>query len=102
MQRRLKIPVDDWVYWGVVAQATANDCSEAEILHELVGEALRARAIASEPLAKPATLLDETIAQVAGLEGVSFSDMRMKLLSLGWWTYLEDLEEHAKPEEAAA
>lgn len=102
MQRHLKIPVDDWIYWGVVSRASDEHRSQGEILHELIGEALRARAIASAPLAKPATLLDETIAQAAGLVGISFEDMKMKLLSLGWWTFVDDLEEEARQEAEAA
>lgn len=102
MQRHLKIPVDDWVYWGVVARASDENKTQGEVLHELIGEALRARSLAAEPLAKPATLLDETIAQAAGLEGITFDDMRMKLLSLGWWTHVDTLEEEARTIEESA
>lgn len=95
MQRHLRVAVTDWVYWGVCAIASDQGRTQGDVLHDLVEEALRARSLSAGPPAKPATELDETIASAAGLEGIHFDDMKMKLISLGWWTYVEDLAEHA-------
>jgi hypothetical protein len=99
MARHMRLAVDDFIYWGVVAIASAESRTHGEVLTDLIAEALRWRALAAERVPRPATEFEDAIAQAAGLEGIAVDDMRMRLLSLGWWTHLDDLAEHALSED---
>lgn len=96
MQRHMKIAVEDFIYWGVVALASEEGRTHGQVLHDLLSEGLRWRSLAADRIPQPSTELECTIAEAAGLEGIAVEDMRMRLLSLGWFCHTEDLREAAE------
>lgn len=98
MARHLRVSAEDYIYWGVVALAEQGQTSQAEVINQLLGEALRFRAYATpRNVPVPDNEREEAIANAAGFEGAAVEDFREKLISLGWMCWVEDVTEAGTP-----
>lgn len=100
----MKIAVKDHIYWTVVGHAATTNQTHGEVLGELLGEALRWRALAADRVPVPVTQLEEAIVEAAGIENMAVEDMRTRILSMGFECYADDVEVNAREaaEKAAA